>query len=78
MVFNLASFGLFFLFINGEGLWSEAFIAFWVDAGLVPAGADPLYLWGRLISGLIIVVAIALLIDTAVNLVKGFKYQVTK
>jgi hypothetical protein len=78
MVFNLASFGLFFLFINGEGLWSEAFTAFWFDAGLVPVGEDPAYLWGRLISGLTIAVAVALLIDTVANLVKGFKYQVTK
>lgn len=78
MVFNLVSFVLFFLFINGEGLWSEAFTAFWFDAGLVPEGADPAYLWSRLISGITVVVAVALLIDTAVNLVKGFKYQVTK
>jgi len=69
MVFNLASFGLFFLL---------AFTAFWFDAGLVPEGADPAYLWGRLISGLTIAVAVALLVDSAVNLVKGFKYQVTK
>ena len=78
MFFNLASFGLFFLFINGEGLFSEAFTAFWFDAGLGPEGADPAYLWGRVISGLTIAVAVALLIDSAVNLVKGFKYQVTK
>ena len=78
LVFNLVSFGLFFVFINGEGLFSEAFTAFWFDAGLIPAGTDPAYLWGRIISGITIAVAVALLIDTAVNLVKGVKYQVTK
>ncbi len=75
LVFNLASFGLFFVFITANGLWNEAFFQFWVDAGAIPADADPSFLWNRVITGFIIVVAFALVLDSIVNLVKGFKYQ---
>ncbi len=77
LVLNLVSFGLFASFITTGGLWSDAFFAFWVDLGFLPAGADPLTLWNRAITGLIIVVALALLIDSIVNLVRGFRAQVT-
>jgi len=76
LVINAFSFGLFVLFIRGEGLWNDAFFAFWVEAGLIPADADPLLLWGKVITGLIAVVALGFLIDSAVNLYKSFRYQV--
>ncbi len=75
LALNLVSFGLFAAFITTGGLWNDAFFVYWVDIGLIPAGADPLTLWNRAITGLIIVVALALLIDSIVNLVKGFKAQ---
>jgi len=76
LVFNLLSFGLFVLFIRGDDLWNDVFFAFWVEAGLIPADADPLFLWSRVITGLIAVVALGFLIDSAVNLYKSFRYQV--
>jgi hypothetical protein len=76
LVLNAFSFGLFVLFIRGEGLWNDAFFAFWVEAGLITADADPLLLWGKVITGLIAVVALGFLIDSAVNLYKSFRYQV--
>jgi hypothetical protein len=75
LAFNLLSFGLFVLFIRGEGLWSDSFFAFWSEVGLNPGGADPLALWGQVLTGLIAIVALAFLIDSAVNLYKSFRYQ---
>ncbi len=75
LVFNVFSFVLFVLFIRGEGLLNDAFFSFWVDAGIIPADADPLFLWGRVITGLIAVVALGFLIDSAVILYKSFRYQ---
>jgi len=72
---NLLSFGLFVLFIRGEGLWSDAFFAFLSEVGLIPSGADPLALFGQALTGLIAIVALAFLIDSAVNLYKSFRYQ---
>lgn len=75
LVFNLLSFGLFILFVRGDSLWSDAFFAFWLEIGLIPVGADPIIIWDKAITGLIAVVALALLIDSAVNLIKSFRYQ---
>jgi len=74
LVFNVLSFGLFVIFIRGDGLWNDAFFAFWVEAGLIPADADPLLLWGKVITGLIAVTALGFLIDSAVNLYKSYRY----
>jgi len=76
LVLNVFSFGLFVLFVRGDGLWNDAFFAFWVEAGLIPADADPMVLWGKVITGLIAVVALGFLIDSAVNLYKSLRYQV--
>ncbi len=76
LVFNVISFVLFVIFIRGEGLWNDAFFAFWNEIGLIPAGADPMLLWDRVITALIAVVALGLLIDSITNLYKAFRYQV--
>jgi len=75
LVFNMLSLGLFVLFIRGEGLWSDAFFAYWYEVGLIPSGVDHLALWSKALTGLIAIVALALLIDSAVNLYKSFRYQ---
>jgi len=76
LCFNAISFGLFLVFIRSAGLWNADFFAYWVEAGAIPAGIDPIALWGRVINGLIIVVAFAMLLDTLVNLVKAFRHRV--
>jgi hypothetical protein len=78
LAFNAVSFGLFVIFIRGEGLWNNAFFEYWMSLGIIPVEADPFTLWGTALTGLTIVVAFALLIDSIVNLVKGFKYQLSR
>jgi len=78
LAFNLISLGLFVLFITADGLWNDAFFRFWADAGVIPVDADPSVLWSKVITGLIIIVAFALLLDSTVNLFKGLKDQVSK
>lgn len=74
---NLVSFGLFTLFITSKGLLNFDFVVFWVERGIVPIEADLIVLWGKAVNGLLIGVALALLIDSAVNLVKAFKYKIS-
>ena len=59
-------------------MWSDAFFAFWLQIGLIPVGADPLIIWDKAITGLIAVVALALLIDSDVNLIKSFPVTAKK
>lgn len=70
---NLISFSLFVLFINTAGLWNDEFFSYWVNAGFVPVDTDPVTLWNRVITGLIIVVGFGMLLDSVLNLVKGLK-----
>ncbi len=73
LVFNALSFSLFFIFIRSEGLWNDAFFQFFIDIDLIPVDVDPLFIWSRVITGLIAVTAFAMLLDTVVNLVKAYR-----
>jgi len=76
LAFNIFSFGLFVLFIRSEGLWDEAFFAFWFEKGVISNDADFLLIWSSVITSLIIVVAFALLLDALINLVKVYRHRV--
>ena len=76
LLFNATSFALFFFFIRSSGLWNDEFFAYLTGLGFLPVDVDPFILWGRIISGLIVVVAFALLLDAIVNLVKAFRHRV--
>lgn len=75
LLFNIVSLSLFVLFIRSEGLWNEAFFAYWIEAGVISADADLLMTWSIAINSLIIVVAFALLLDALVNLVKVYRHH---
>lgn len=75
--FNLVSLGLFAIFINSQGLLNHDFAAYWVELELIPFDADPAAMWAQAVKGLTVVVALALFIDSIVNLVKAFKYKIS-